>query len=75
MNSILKNIIALAIGLIIGLSTCGIFLTHAFQTAATENKATELITLTKEVINEKNYYSISEDNILFVNETLAYIVY
>lgn len=75
MNSILKSIIALAIGLIIGLSACKVLLTHAFETAKAESKANELITLTKEVINEKNYYSFSEDNMLFINETLDYNVY
>lgn len=75
MNSILKNSITLGIGIIIGSFFCHSLFTYATDRNDEIKKSNELITLIKEVINEKNYYSVSSNNMLFINETLNYEIY
>ena len=75
MNNILKNIIVLGVGIIIEFLACNIFFTYVSEMTEEKAKANELLTLTKEVINEKNYYSVSPNNMLFIRETLKYNVY
>lgn len=71
----MKNIITLGMGIIIGSFFCNSLFTYATDRNDEIKKSNELITLIKEVINEKNYYSVSSNNMLFINETLNYEIY